>query len=44
MANVYAIEDDGTRTFYGKANNNRELYRFTDDIEELGMTWDFDLI
>lgn len=44
MANVYAIEENGERTFYAKANDNAELYRYCDDIESLGMGWDFDLI
>ena len=44
MADVFAIEDNGERTFYGRANSNRELYQFCDDIEELGMGWDFDLV
>jgi hypothetical protein len=44
MANVYAIEENGEKTFYARANSNRELYQYTDDIESLGMAWDFDLI
>ena len=44
MANVYAIEENGERTFYAKANDNSELYRYCDDIESLGMGWDFDLL
>lgn len=44
MANVYAVSEDGTREFYATASTNRELYQYTDDIEELGMTWDFDLL
>lgn len=44
MANVYAIDENGERVFYAKASDNAELYRYCDDIEELGLDWDFDLV
>jgi len=43
MAKVYAILD-GAREFWGLAKDNRDLFQFTDDIESLGLQWDFDLV
>lgn len=42
-ADVYAVKG-GKRTFYARAVTTRELFQFTDEIEELGLEWDFDLV